>query len=134
MAISGTINVSMSFVDSSTATGVDSQKKVALSHASLHTTGKVAIVTGTVGTATQTIDLTSLPYRDAAGNLVTISEIDHAGFMSDNEAFVHFVDIDVRLHSTDNFLSVSCIHNTDDTIQVFTTAATATYTLLMHAD
>lgn len=131
MALSGTINVSMSFVDSSTATGVEAEKKVALSYAELHSTGKVAIVTGTVGTAVQTIDLSALPYRDASGELVTISEVDHCGFRSDNEAYVHFVDVDVRLHSVDNYLSTSCIHNTDDTIQVFTTAATATYSLLM---
>ena len=131
MALSGTINVSMSFLDSASSTGVEAEKKVSLSHAEVHSTGKVAIVTGTVGTVVQTIDLTDLPYRDAAGNLVTISEVDHAGFRSDNEAYVHFVDIDVRLHSVDNYLATSCIHNTDDTIQVFTTAATATYSLLM---
>lgn len=131
MAVSGTINVNMSFLDSAAATGVDAEKKVSLSHAEVHSGGKVAIVTGTVGTAVQTIDLSSLPYRDAAGNLVSITEVDHAGFRSDNEAYVHFVDVDVRLHSTDNYLATSCIHNTDDTIQVFTTAATATYSLLM---
>ena len=132
MAVSGTINVSMSFIDSTTTTGVESQKKVALTHAETVTGDKVAIVSGTVGTAVQTIDLSSLGYRDSAGDLVTISEIDHAGFRSDNEAYVHFVDVDVRLHSVDNFLSVSCIHNTDDTVQVFTTSATATYSLIMH--
>ena len=132
MAVSGTINVSLSFLDSSSSTGVEAEKKVSLSSAHTYTTGVVAIVTGTVGTAVQTIDLSSLGYRNAAGELVTISEIDHAGFRSDNEAYVHFIDVDVRLHSTDNYLATSCIHNTDDTVQVFTTAATATYSLLMH--
>lgn len=132
MATSGTINVNFSFIDSTSTTGVVSDKKAALSSGNTYTTGKVAIVTGTVGTAVQTIDLTDLPYRDASGNLVTISEVDHAGFQSNNEAYVHFVDIDVRLHSTDNFLAVSCIHNTDDTIQVFTTAGTSSYSLIMH--
>lgn len=132
MAVSGTINVNMSFLDSAAATGVEAEKKVSLSSANTYTTGVVAIVTGTVGTAVQTIDLSALPYRNAEGELVTITEVDHAGFRSDNEAYVHFVDVDVRLHSTDNFLAVSCIHNTDDTIQVFTTAATATYSLIMH--
>ena len=131
MAVSGTINVSLSFLDSSSSTGVEAEKKVSLSSAHTYTTGVVAIVTGTVGTAVQAIDLSSLGYRNAAGELVTISEIDHAGFRSDNEAYVHFIDVDVRLHSTDNYLATSCIHNTDDTIQGFTTAATATYSLLM---
>lgn len=132
MAVSGTINVNMSFLDSASSAGVEAEKKVSLASANVYTTGVVAIVSGTVGTAVQTIDLSSLPYRNAAGNLVTITEVDHAGFKSDNEAYVHFVDVDVRLHSTDNFLAVSCIHNTDDTIQVFTTASTASYTLIMH--
>lgn len=134
MPVNGTINVSFSFLDTASSTGVESEKKVSLSSASLYTTGAVAIVTGTVGTAVQTIDLTDLPYRNASGQLVTISEVDHAGFQSANEAYVHFVDVDVRLHSTDNFLSVSCIHNTDDTIQVFTTAGTSSYSLIMHGE
>ena len=131
MALNGTINVSMSFVDTASSTGVESEKKASLASADVYTSGKVAVVTGTVGTAVQNIDLTSLDYRDAAGNLVTMSYVDRAGFVSENEAFVNFVDIDIKLHATDNHMAISCIHNTDDTVNVYTTNGTSSYTLLL---
>jgi hypothetical protein len=127
MAVSGTINVSMSFVDSTTSSGVVSEKKAALSSADAYTSG-------TVGTAVQNIDLTDLGYRDAAGELVTISTVDRCGFISDNEAFVQFVDIDIKLHATDNHMAVTCVHNTDDTVNVYTTNGTSSYTLLLFGD
>ena len=57
MALNGTINVSMSFVDTASSTGVESEKKASLASADVYTSGKVAVVTGTVGTAAQNIDL-----------------------------------------------------------------------------
>ena len=134
MAVSGTINVSMSFVDTATSSGVQSEKKASLSSADVYTSGKVAVVTGTVGTAVQNIDLTSLGYRDAAGNVVAISLVDQAGFVSENEAFLQFVDIDIKVHSTDNHMAVTCVHNTDDTVNVYTTSGTSSYTLLLFGD
>jgi len=131
MALNGTINVSMSFVDTASSTGVESEKKASLASADVYTSGKVAVVTGTVGTAAQNIDLSDLDYRDAAGNLVTMSYVDRAGFISENEAFVNFVDIDIKLHATDNHMAISCIHNTDDTVNVYTTNGTSSYTLLL---
>lgn len=131
MALNGTINVSMSFVDTASSTGVESEKKASLASADVYTSGKVAVVTGTVGTAVQNIDLSSLDYRDAAGNLVTISYVNRAGFISENEAFVNFVDIDIKLHATDNHMAISCVHNTDDTVNVYTTNGTSSYTLLL---
>jgi len=131
MALNGTINVSMSFVDTASSTGVESEKKASLASADVYTSGKVAVVTGTVGTAVQNIDLTSLDYRDAAGNLVTMSYVDRAGFVSENEAFVNFVDIDIKLHATDNHMAISSVHNTDDTVNVYTTNGTSSYTLLL---
>lgn len=134
MAVSGTINVSMSFVDTATSSGVQSEKKVSLSSADVYTSGKVAVVTGTVGTTVQNIDLSSLGYRDAAGNEVAMSLVDQAGFVSDNEAFLQFVDIDIKVHSTDNHMAVTCVHNTDDTVNVYTTSGTSSYTLLLFGD
>lgn len=131
MPVSGTINVSMSFVDKATSSGVQSEKKASLSSAEVYTSGKVAVVTGTVGTAVHNIDLTSLGYRDAAGNEVAISLVDQAGFVSENEAFLQFVDIDIKVHSTDNHMAVTCVHNTDETVNVYTTSGTSSYTLLL---
>lgn len=73
MAVSGTINVSVSFLDSADSTGVDTQKKITLSSSEIYTAGKVAIVTGTCGTSSgdfHFFDPTS--YRDSGGNFVSL--------------------------------------------------------------
>jgi len=80
MAVSGTINVSASFLDSAQSGGVESEKKLTLSSATVVSTGKVAIVTATVGTAAIEYGppqgggfLGS--YRDANGDLVSFESI-----------------------------------------------------------
>jgi hypothetical protein len=88
MAVSGTINVSMSFLDSATATGVESEKKVSLASATVVTGGKVAVVTGTVGTAVIEYGPPGGggflgDYRDADGDLVAFGTITGFALRSD---------------------------------------------------
>jgi hypothetical protein len=80
MAVSGTINVSASFVDTSEAAGVEAEKKLTLSSATVVSTGKVAIVTATVGTAAIEYGPPEGGgflggYRDASGDLVSFDTI-----------------------------------------------------------
>lgn len=65
MAIDGRINVDVLFHDTD---GTASLKVVSLEGSTSHTSGKVAIVTGTCGTSQQSISTAS--YRDAAGQEV----------------------------------------------------------------
>lgn len=132
MAVSGTVNVSASFVDTDETTGVVSEKKVSLASADVHTGGKVALVTGTCGTAVVNIDLTSLDYRDAAGELVTLDIVQRMALKANPGAFAEFVDSGEKLKSLRDRVSIECVQNTDDTIHVYTTAGTSTYTLLLY--
>jgi len=132
MAVSGTVNVSASFVDTDETTGVVSEKKVSLASADVHTGGKVALVTGTCGTAVVNIDLTSLGYRDAAGELVTLDIVQRMALKANPGAFAEFVDSGEKLKSLCDRVSIECVQNTDDTIHVYTTAGTSTYTLLLY--
>jgi len=70
MSIEGTITVSALFHDKD---GTTAMKVVSLRSSNEYTTGKVAIITGTAGTAQTTI-ATDGVYRDAEGSLVTITE------------------------------------------------------------
>jgi len=71
--VSGSISVNVEFRDSTTSSGVQSLKTIALRDTTEYTTGKVAIVTGTAGTAAVSfINLDNL-YRNATGNLVSIA-------------------------------------------------------------
>ena len=74
-SVRGRISVDVQFADSTTSSGVQSLKTIAVQDATEYTTGKVAIVTGTVGTAAVglwNVDGSALAnqYRTSAGQLV----------------------------------------------------------------
>lgn len=76
MAISGTISVSALFHDTDGTTAIN---VVSLRSSDEYTTGKVAIVTGTVGTTAVSLwgpgGIGFGGYRDAAGDLVSIVQV-----------------------------------------------------------
>lgn len=132
MSIEGSISVTFDFNDTATAEGVQSLKKVRLASNEAITAGSVAVLSGTVGTAVQNIDLTSLDYRDAAGNLVTFTEIDRVAIQSPQSVYIELVDTGTKIHADDGKVSVSCVHNTDDTLHLYTTSGTSAYTVAFH--
>ena len=132
MAVSGTVNVSASFIDSDDQTGIESEKKVSLASANVHTGGKVALVSGTCGTAVVNVDLTSLGYVNAAGETVSMSIVQRMAIKANPGAFAEFVDSGEKLKSLCDLVSISCVQNTDDTIHVYTTAGSSTYTILFY--
>jgi len=132
MAVSGTVNISASFIDSDETTGVESEKKVSLASANVHTGGKVALVSGTCGTSVVNVDLTSLGYRNAAGEEVSLSIVQRMAIKANPGAFAEFVDSGEKLKSLCDLVSISCVQNTDDTIHVYTTAGSSTYTILFY--
>lgn len=88
MPINGTINVSVSFLDSASETASESEKKISLSSAEVIDTGKVAVVTGTMGTSNVTIQCQPTSYRDASGSLVSFGTIRKVAFYSSMRARV----------------------------------------------
>lgn len=71
MSVTGRINVSALFHDTD---GGGSLKVVSLEDSTKYTTGKVAFAAGTVSVAT--VSTTAIPYRDAAGDVVTFTNIE----------------------------------------------------------
>lgn len=74
----GRIAVDVQFADSTTADGIQSLKTISLQDATEYTSGKVVIVTGTVGTVTQQIPLTT--YRNASGGTVAFTTARRVAF------------------------------------------------------
>jgi len=68
MAVSGTINVNLSAIDTYTAEGVDSEKKVVLSSSDNLPSAVVAVASGTCGTTAVNVDFSQ--FRGADGELV----------------------------------------------------------------
>jgi len=86
MAINGRINVDVLFHDTD---GTTSLKVVSLEDSTEYTTGKVAIVTGTVGTAAVAISTQPSSYKDASGSLVSFSSVERVVFLSSRNCLVN---------------------------------------------
>jgi hypothetical protein len=85
MSIEGRINVDVLFHDKD---GTASLKVTSLQDSRAYTTGKVAIVSGTVGTSAVTIQVAPTAYRDASGALVSFFEIERYVIKSGPAALV----------------------------------------------
>lgn len=86
MAIDGRINVDVLFHDTD---GTASLKVVSLEDSTAYTSGQVSIVTGTVGTSSQSI--LSTDYRDASGQPVTISTVTRVALRSSTASEVRYL-------------------------------------------
>lgn len=80
MSIEGRIAIDVNFADSTTGTGVQSLKKIALADTQTYTTGKVALVSGTAGTAAVAIAVAPSEYKDASGAAVSFATVSRFAF------------------------------------------------------
>lgn len=137
--IKGRFGVDVQFTDSTTGGGVQSLKTLSLQHATEYDFGKVAIVTGTCGTAVVTVPLSPTSYRDSSGNLVSFSSVSRVAFAADGPKLVACDGIggcgvnDWTLYSRAGQIAVSeAVETSQFSINVFDTAGTASFTLIMY--
>lgn len=133
MSIEGRIAVDVSFADTATSGGVQSLKKITLVDTTAYATGKVAIVTGTCGTAAVTISTAPTVYRDSSGALVSFAALERVAFSATPSATV---DAQQRNNGGDNSITsrngqISVV-DTPAVTFVYTTAGTASYTLVLY--
>lgn len=133
MSIEGRIAVDVGFADSATSGGVQSLKKISLSDTQAYTSGKVAIITGTCSTAAVSISTAPTTYRDASGSLVSFTSLSRIAFSATPLAAV---DVSQVTGGGDNSIasrngSISVVDTSAVTF-VYTTAGTASYTLVLY--
>jgi len=133
MSIEGRIAIDVNFADSSDATGVQSLKKISLVDTSSYSSGKVAILTGTAGTTTAAISTAPTVYNDASGAAVSFSTIQRVAFAATPAASI---DTAQRVSGGDNVISSRngqvTIVDVPAVTRVYTTAGTASYTLVLY--
>ena len=127
--VKGRIAVDVQFTDSTTSSGVQSLKTITLQDATEYTTGKVAIVTGTCGTAQDVVDVT---FINAAGNPVSFSKITRVAFSASRQCVCSDEAISYRLLSSDGRASVTEADSNLQSVLVNTTSGTASYTLFLY--
>jgi hypothetical protein len=133
-SVRGRISVDVAFTDSTTVSGAQSLKTIVLRDATEYTSGKVAIVTGTAGTAGASISIPPT-YRNADGSLSTLAAPSRVAFSATGGNLVRLSDANLlSLQSKSGAVSVSDMEPADDnlSIQVIGTAGTASYTLVLY--
>lgn len=130
MSVTGRIAVDVQFADATTAAGVQSLKTITLQDAAEYTSGKVAVVTGTVGVSSVSIDVGNLTYRNASGALVSFSAVTRAVLKSSAAATLSQSG-STLLYSSGG-VGVSDLASLSGTLTVASPGPTAAYTLILY--
>lgn len=131
--VRGRIAVDVQFTDSTASSGVQSLKTITLQDATEYTTGKVAVITGTCGTAAFTVATSPSVYRNSAGSLVSFATIERVAFSASLNATI---DVQQRSAGGDNSITSRdgqvAVVDTPGVTFIYTTAGTASYTLVIY--
>ena len=130
MSIEGRINVDCLFHDKD---GTASLKVVSLNDSREYTTGKVAIVSGTVGTSQVSLNTYAPAYRDSSGSLVTFSTLSRVVFSYSGSTAKKLNDIDGNflLSSRNNEPAASSVTGNVDAL-IDPGSGTGTYTIILY--
>ena len=154
MAVSGTINVAASFLETLSETSCETERKLAISSANIPASSKVALVSGTCGTVATTLTFLSPGYTDANGDAVEfsgINTVDGVAFVADTKATLVCLNESAplpiaetghtfKIDSQDSVVAVTAVPNRSGgilgelTTKIFCdsgTVASANYSLLM---
>ena len=139
MSLVGRFAIDVQFQDTTTKSGAQSLKTIALQHATEYAFGKVAILTGTCGTATVTLPISPTAYRDSAGDVVSFASISRVAFAADGANMVACDGSggcgvnDWTIYSRAGQIAVSeAVETSSFVVNVVGTAGTSSYTLVLY--
>lgn len=131
MSIEGRIAIDIGFTDLHTADGVQSVQRIALTATDSYTTGKVAVFSGTIGTAAITI--VQAPnlhtYRDASGQIVSFDVFERVAFQTSRSCELND-NVYGAVHSNGNLSIFDSSSNALELIPGYT-SGTASYTVFV---
>ena len=130
MSIEGRINVDCLFHDKD---GTASLKVVSMQDSTEYTTGKVAIVSGTVGTSQVSLNAYSPAYMDSSGSLVTFTTLSRVVFSYSGSTAKKLNDINGNflLSSSNNEPAASSVIGNVDAV-IDPGSGTGTYTIILY--
>ena len=137
--VTGKFAVDVEFTDRTAFDGVQSLRTVSLRSATEYPDGKIAVVSGTVGTAVVVVPISPTTYRNATGNLVSFASVSRVAFSASGAAMVACDgsggcgENDWTIYSRSNQAAVSeAVETASFSINVMGTAGTASYTLVLY--
>lgn len=134
MSIEGRIAVDVGFSESTSASGVQSLKRIALTSTDSYSSGKVAVISGTASIQVTTIPVNPSTFRDASGSLVAFtSSVSRVAFKSSGPASVSDASSGSIVLCDGNSVSVfSLTGNGGDDLQIQSASGTISYTIVIY--
>ena len=134
--VNGTFSVNVEFRDTTTSSGVQSLKTLALRETTEYTTGKVAILTGTAGTAAVTFTTYGqTSYRNSSGSLVSFAEVSRIAFSwsgTSDRVLTEANDSQFLLRSKNGNASVSNVAQFQIRPEILPGDSTGTFTIILY--
>jgi hypothetical protein len=135
--VSGTISVNVEFRDTTTSSGVQSLKTITLQESTEYTTGKVAVVSGTVGTSRAALWSADSPvsfggYKDSAGVNVAFDSINRIALRSSSSSGVTIDEPDgnsFKLVSRNN--EVAVCSGSGIGLEIYANSGTASFSVVL---
>lgn len=133
MSVRGKFAIDVSFFDRTASAGVSAMKAISLQDTGEYLDGKVAVVSGTVGTATATISVAPCSYKDSAGNAVSFATINRVAIQADRRVILKN-SADMAVISGPSLAAVSDAQDDAGPLRLFPgyTTGSATYTLVIY--
>lgn len=138
MSVSGAIRVAVSFDDTTSRTTKNVLKQIRLLEQSEGLTGKIAIVSGTVGTASVSV---TPQYRDASGSVVTFADrgdgrggYDRIVVKTNSTNEVRLVAFNSATVSRSGGIAITDTPGAEGSFSVQASNGTADYLVLVYAD
>lgn len=133
MSIEGRIAVDVAFSDSSAGTGVQSLKRLVLTSTDAYSTGKVAVVSGTCGTAAVAVAVAPSTYKDSSGVAVSFASVSRFAFAASAAAVCSEADGEGVAITGGNRVAISDGRSGGTGgFNVSAYAGTASYTLIIY--
>lgn len=137
--IRGRFGIDVQFTDSTIVSGAQSLKTLTLQGATEYDFGKVALVSGTCGTAVVSVPVSPSTYRDSGGNVISFASVSRVAFSASGPNLVACDGSggcgieDWTIYSRAGQVAVSeALETVAFSINVYGTTGTAAYTLVMY--
>jgi hypothetical protein len=134
MSIEGRIAIDVSFSDTASDTGMQALKRLALTSTDAYTSGKVALITGTCGTAAVNINLAPTTYEDASGAAVSFASVSRYAFTCSRQSKLYDGSTGMTVKSDSGRVAACEAGNTSATLVIVEpvfTSGTASYSLVV---
>ena len=139
MSIEGRIAIDIGFTDTYATGSVQSVQRIALTATDSYTSGKVAVLTGTITTAGTTLAIAPVAFIDASGGQVSFTSVERAAFKCSQDAVLSDVGSLTKIRSKSNSVSFANVNlasgdvvTLQRTSPVDWTAGTASYTVFLY--